>query len=143
MTEYEYDGLDQLAELTLAAGTGLASSETYAYDAAGNRTSRVTRAGDTIAYTYDALNRLATKMPPAPAPVVTYAYDLSGRMIGASDTNAAIAGAVSPLGVTNAEYDTTWTYEAVDRPLEIVWDPAPVPAAPSAAGSPSATATTR
>ncbi|MGE0254355.1 MAG: RHS repeat-associated core domain-containing protein [Alphaproteobacteria bacterium] len=133
VTEYEYNGLDRLAELTLAAGTGLASSETYAYDAAGNRTSRVTRAGDTIAYAYDALNRLTTKTRPSPAPVVTYAYDLAGRMIGASDTSAAIEPADSPLGATNAEYGTTWTYDAINRPLETVWDPAPVPAAPSAA----------
>ncbi|MGE0254357.1 MAG: RHS repeat domain-containing protein [Alphaproteobacteria bacterium] len=37
------------------------------------------------------------------------------------------------MGATNAEYGTTWAYDAVNRPLDIVWDPAPVPAAPSAA----------
>jgi uncharacterized protein RhaS with RHS repeats len=35
---------------------------------------RQTRAGATITFTYDTLNRLATKAPPSEA-TVTYAYD--------------------------------------------------------------------
>jgi len=38
------------------------------------------RAGRRIAFAYDNLNRLATKTPPAPMPIVTYAYDLAGRV---------------------------------------------------------------
>ena len=39
---------------------------------------RKTRANQTIAFAYDTLNRLKTKTPPSPAPVVSYAYDLAG-----------------------------------------------------------------
>jgi YD repeat-containing protein len=44
-------------------------------------------------FAYDTLNRLRTKIPPSPAPVVSYAYDLAGRLTGVSDTSAAITAA--------------------------------------------------
>ena len=73
MTRYAYDGLDRLATTTYPLG----STEALAYDADNNVTARKTRAGDTIGFAYDTLNRLKTKTPPAPAPVVSYAYDLT------------------------------------------------------------------
>lgn len=43
------------------------------------------RAGQTITFTYDSLNRLATKTPPSPAPVVTCRYDRAGQYLHSSD----------------------------------------------------------
>ena len=39
-------------------------TESYAYDAVGNLTSKTDRKGQTIQYVYDALNRLASKTYP-------------------------------------------------------------------------------
>lgn len=55
-------------------------AQAFGYDANGNLTTRTTRRGEPIAFAYDNLNRLATKTPPAPMPIVTYAYDLAGRV---------------------------------------------------------------
>ena len=55
------------------------------YDASGNVTSRRLRDGNSIGFTYDALNRLTAKDLPGHAePDVSYTYDLLGRMTGAS-----------------------------------------------------------
>jgi YD repeat-containing protein len=75
-TSFAYDGLDRLATTTYPD----TSTETLAYDADSNVLSRKTRAGQTISFTYDTLNRPATKTPPSPAPVVTYSYDLASRL---------------------------------------------------------------
>jgi hypothetical protein len=48
---------------------------------------RKTRANQTIGFAYDTLNRLITKTPPSPAPLVSYRYDLSNRLMGVSDTS--------------------------------------------------------
>jgi YD repeat-containing protein len=85
-TSFAYDGFDRLATTTYPGS----STETFTYDADGNVLSRTTRANATIAFTYDTLNRLVTKTPPSPAPVVSYGYDLAGRLTGVSDTSAAV-----------------------------------------------------
>jgi len=54
-----------------------------AYDADGNVLSRATRAGQSIAFTYDTLNRLATKTPAAPrrsSPTLTISSAASGQL---------------------------------------------------------------
>jgi YD repeat-containing protein len=127
-TTFSYDGLDRLSTTTYPGG----STETLTYDANGNVTARNTRAGQTITFTYDTLNRLSSKAPPTPAPVVSYGYDLAGRLIGASDTSSAIAAAVPPSGPT-VQYATTASYDAANRPLGFTWTPAPAQSAPSAA----------
>ena len=48
-------------------------------DANGNVLSRKTHYKISIAYSYDSLNRLASKTPPS-SPVVSYTYDLAGRI---------------------------------------------------------------
>jgi YD repeat-containing protein len=85
-------GFDRLATTTYPGG----GTETFSYDADGNVLSRKTRANATIAFAYDTLNRLATKTPPAPAPVVSYTYDLASRLMSANDTSPAIAAALPP-----------------------------------------------
>ena len=89
------------------------------YDADGNMTSRKTRANQTITFAYDTLNRLVTKTPPAPVPVVSYGYDLAGRLTSVSDTSAAMT---APSG--SASYATNVTYDQLNRPLSVNWSPA-------------------
>jgi YD repeat-containing protein len=76
--------------------------------------SRGTRAAQPIAYTYDTLNRLIAKTPPVPWPVVSYTYDLAGRVTSVSDTSAALQPIATP-GSTTA-YTTSATYDALNRP---------------------------
>jgi len=92
-TTLAYDGHDRLATTTYPD----TSFERLTYDGNGNVLSRRTRAGASIAFTYDTLNRLKTKAPPS-QPVVTYAYDLKGQLIGTSDTSAAITAPTPPGG---------------------------------------------
>ncbi len=92
---------------------------------------RKTRAGPTVAYVYDTLNRLITKTPPSPAQVVSYGYDLAGRQTSVSDTSAAITPVAPPGGVTVA-YTTTYAYDALNRPTAISFDPAPAATSPAA-----------
>ena len=68
----------------------------FPYDADGNVLTRKTRAGQTIGFAYDTLNRLKTKSPPPPATAVNYGYDLNNRLTGVSDGSAAIPAAVPP-----------------------------------------------
>ena len=127
VVSFAYDGFDRLSTTTYPG----ASTETYAYDFDSNVTSRQTRASATIAYAYDTLNRLITKTPPSPWPVVSYTYDLAGRSTGVSDTSAAIA-AVSTSGI---QYTTSTTYDALNNPTGVSWTPAPTAAVPAAASS--------
>jgi RHS repeat-associated protein len=128
-TGFAYDGFDRLATTTYPLG----STEVLTYDADSNVLTRKTRANQTIGFAYDTLNRLITKTPPSPAPVVSYRYDLAGRLIGVSDTSAAIAAAVPPSG-PSVQYATTAAYDALNRPTGISWTPAPTAAAPTGSG---------
>jgi RHS repeat-associated protein len=65
--------------------------------------------------------------------VVSYRYDLAGRLMGVSDTSAAIAAAVPPSG-PSVQYATTTAYDALNRPTGISWNPVPTAAVPSATG---------
>jgi RHS repeat-associated protein len=82
--EMTYDGHDRqkwwiFPSKTAAWTADPADYEEYGYDAAGNRTSLRKRDGRTIAYAYDALNRVTSKTyPNGGARAVYYAYDLRG-----------------------------------------------------------------
>jgi RHS repeat-associated protein len=126
-TSFAYDRFDRPATTTYPLG----STEVLGYDADSNVTSRQTRAGDTIGFAYDTLNRLKTKTPPAPATPVNYSYDLNNRLTSVSDGSAAIAAAVPPSG-PSVQYATNAAYDTVNRPTSITWNPASTAAAPSA-----------
>ena len=126
-TSFAYDGFDRLATTTYPLG----STETLTYDADSNVLTRKTRANQTITFAYDTLNRLKTKTPPSPAPVVSYRYDLAGRLTGVSDTSAAIAAAVPPSG-TSVQYSHQAQLRCANRPTAVTWSPAPTAAAPTA-----------
>lgn len=132
LTSYGYDGFDRLGRVTYPIGsTGTQTSESYHYDADDNVVSRTTRAGATIAFTYDTLNRLTAKTPPSPAPVVSYGYDLAGRITSTSDNSAAITAAVPPSGSV-ATYAASTSYDTLNRPTAVSWSPAPASVAPAA-----------
>jgi YD repeat-containing protein len=86
------------------------------YNADGNMLTRKTRAGTTIAFSYDTLNRLATKAPPSEA-TVTYAYDRASHLIGVSDNSAAIA-----VPYSSASFAETLAYDQLNRPLGATWE---------------------
>lgn len=126
-TAFAYDGFDRLGTTTYPDG----STEVLGYDADGNVLTRQTRKGDTITFTYDTLNRLSTKAAPA-EPTASYGYDLDGHMTSAGDTSAAIASAVPPSG-SSVSYTTSYSYDALNRPIGISWTPAPAAVTPAAA----------
>lgn len=75
--------------------------EQYGYDNNGNRTSLRKRDGQTIGYTYDALNRLTFKNEPTGSDVY-YGYDLQGHMLYARFNST------SGLGITNTYNALGW-----------------------------------
>jgi len=98
--EFTYDGFDRQRQWifpssTTAGTANAADYEQYGYDANGNRTSLRKRDGRTIAYSYDALNRVASKTyPGGGARPVHYAYDLRGLQTAARFDSATGADAV-------------------------------------------------
>jgi RHS repeat-associated protein len=89
--------------------------------------SRKTRAGQTVAFTYDTLNRLSTKAAPS-EPTVTYAYDLAGRPLGFSDNSAGIT-APSTAGLIST---ASFAYDNVNALTASSWSPVLAQAPPTA-----------
>jgi YD repeat-containing protein len=81
-TRYIYDGFDRLIRTIYADQ----SFELFGYDANDNLLAKQTRSGKTIGYTFDTLNRLATKAPEGEL-TIAYAYDLAGRPTTVSDSS--------------------------------------------------------
>ena len=115
LTTNLYDGFNRLAKVeypmpTLGSGVSNPSdAEAFtSYDANSNLLSKTKRDGTTIInFTYDVLNRRATKTFPATtAANVSYAYDAAGRPL-----NALFANVGGTPGVT-------WTYDAAGRAIE-------------------------
>ena len=72
-------------------------TESYAYDAVGNLTSKTDRKGQTIQYVYDALNRLASKTYPD-STAVEYVYDLVGKIQQVTDPTGTYGFAYDNMG---------------------------------------------
>ncbi|MDR6624334.1 RHS repeat-associated core domain-containing protein [Caulobacter segnis] len=110
VTTYAYDGLDRLQRVTYpspskgSGGSNGADYEEYAYDSAGNVTSRALRGGTAITSSYDNLGRLRTQTTPS-ADVAgasyTYTYDNFGN----------------PISITNGTRTTSRSYDALSRML--------------------------
>ncbi|WP_036288262.1 RHS repeat-associated core domain-containing protein [Methylosinus sp. PW1] len=122
-TAYTPDGFDRVRVTAYADST----STTAGYDNDDNLLSFVTRKGDTLAYTYDTLNRRITKSGPG-LPTVTYAYDLTDRLIAANDNSAAIT---TPQATPS--YVASWAYDAADRSTGFVYGPSVTQTTPAAA----------
>ncbi|MEA2998958.1 MAG: hypothetical protein QOK17_791 [Sphingomonadales bacterium] len=103
-TSYVYDGFDRLYQTqypstTKGAGTSNSSDyEQLGYDANGNMTSRRLRDGNSIAFTFDALNRVTAKDLPGSEPDVSYAYDLLGRLTSAATSSQTPSFTYDALG---------------------------------------------
>lgn len=90
-TTYHYDSLKRLwIKRFPHPSTGGASNpsdfEQYNHDPAGNITSLRTRAGDVFSFSYDARNLLVSRTG-AGLPQLSRKYDLSGRLIEATEGN--------------------------------------------------------
>jgi RHS repeat-associated protein len=134
-TSYEYDGFDRLAVTRFPGttkGSGASSSTDYeqlGYDSAGNVISRRLRDGQSISYSYDNLNRVASKTTPNVAYLdwdVTYSYDLLGRPTNATGDGYAVnAFTYDALGRMTVEQNynaTTYhSYDVAGRQTRLTW----------------------
>ena len=100
-------------------------TESYAYDAVGNLTSKTDRKGQTIQYVYDALNRLASKTYPD-STAVEYVYDLVGKIQQVTDPTGTYGFAYDNMGrllgtttqyafLPGHNYSNTYTYDAASN----------------------------
>jgi RHS repeat-associated protein len=142
-TTYGYDGFDRLSLTTYPIGsTGTHTTESRSYDAGDNLLARTTRAGGTISFAYDTLNRLCSKTiavsPTActatssASPTVWFRYDLAGRKTSVIDNSTAITAAVPPAPGTPVSFATSYSYDQLNRPVNVSWSPAPTFTAPAA-----------
>jgi YD repeat-containing protein len=120
LSNLAYDGFDRLERLSFplpTLGAGAANDndyEAYAYDANSNRVSLRLRSGESILYSYDALNREILKDIPGDASAdVTSRYDLGGRR-----TFARFGTTVTPSNDCSANNTgIDYCYDAVGRLL--------------------------
>jgi len=94
-TDYQYDGLTNLLNVTQKGGTTTSTmwrSRNFVYDSLSRLTSASNPEAGTISYGYDADNNLITKTAPSPnqqptgtaTVTTTYNYDVLNRLIGKS-----------------------------------------------------------
>jgi len=107
LTQYVYDGFDRLSSTVYAD----ASHEDLGYDPNGNVTSRLNRAGQTLSYVYDNLDRLHSKAIPSTAAnaahTITSVYSLAGRPSSLTDSAGPIvATAYDTAGRATSETQT-------------------------------------
>ncbi|RYF21389.1 MAG: hypothetical protein EOO77_06125, partial [Oxalobacteraceae bacterium] len=126
VTTNAYDGFDRILTTTYPGG----SYDQLGYDSNGNVTSRRLRDGQTLAYTYDALNRRTFDDNPSTnvAEVdVSYSYDNLGRLLNAGDGNGwtktfgyDALGRATQQGSNIA--NTTLQYDAAGRMTRQTWN---------------------
>jgi RHS repeat-associated protein len=103
-TTFEYDGHDRLSRTyypSAAKGSGTSNFGDYeqsGYDAGSNVTSFRNRAGETIFFSYDNLNRPSFKNLPGAEPDVSFGYDNLGRLISASQPGQSLGFSYDALG---------------------------------------------
>jgi RHS repeat-associated protein len=148
VTQYQYDGLDRLrvayfpdpttgtlcraaaGDGTLPTCTGQQTYELSAYDPVGNRTSLLTRRGDTIGYQYDAANHEIIKSPAGQGAVF-----LGLDLLGEPYTLRKAAYGALPGHTTGYTYDAagrkksesndglsvSYAYDGVGNRTQITW----------------------
>ena len=98
-TNYAYDGFDRLITSTFADNT---TDKITSYDNDGNVLTHQNRAGQVLTFTFDKIDRRATKAVPAagsiPANTATWTYDLMNEVIGLTDTNGNVLANTFDLG---------------------------------------------
>lgn len=130
-TSYVYDGFDRLFQTfypSPTAGAGTSSTTDYeqlAHDANGNTVSRRLRSGQSISYTYDALNRMTVKTLPSPESAVSYGYDLLGRSTSVSQGSLNHAQSYDALGRLTSEAQPfgtmSYQYDLAGRRTATIW----------------------
>ncbi|MES2054882.1 MAG: RHS repeat-associated core domain-containing protein [Pseudomonadota bacterium] len=130
-TSYEYDGLDRLSKTSYpvtATGSGTSSTTDYeqlGYDANGNVTSRRLRDAQSIAYSYDALNRLTLKDLPSPEADISYSYDLLGQPTSISSGTQTLSFTYDALGRNRTQVGPVGTvssdYDLAGRRTRLTW----------------------
>jgi RHS repeat-associated protein len=135
---YEYDPVGNLVRETDFNGRVL----TYTYDAAGQLVARVNGAGQRTEYTRDPLGNVVEQRCDGSS--TTFAYDVAGRMVHASNADADLVLQRDAVGRVRTEscngrsvtweYDilgrrvlrrtpsgveSSWEYDAVDRPTAV------------------------
>lgn len=151
---YVYDGFDRLCRLYFPVATlganqaatgGIAESaltcasagtgpdyEGYGHDPNGNRTSLRLRSGETIAFTFDVLNRQTVKdIPGGTAADVYMAYDLAGRVLssrfvstngqGLFYTYDAAGRMLTEQTTVGASRTLSYLYDAASNRTRITW----------------------
>ena len=135
LTTFEYDGHDRLLKTRYPVTTtgALASSTTdyeqLTYDSNDNVVTHRKRDGQLVNFAYDALNRKTSKDTPNTAHFdydISYQYDLLGRLIFASTSNAHTNGftydALGRLTVQQMYNATTYnSYDIAGRRTRMQW----------------------
>ncbi len=134
----EYDAFDRRVKLRYpnptGGGTSATDYEAWTWNAAGRPLTSRNRAGQTTAYTWDALGRLRIVDAPSGTDDVEYRYDLLNRM-----TSASLAVEILPVVCGNDTTCLTWDalsrqtsqiellgtmayqYDAAGRMMRITW----------------------
>lgn len=129
-TTYEYDGFDRLTRTRYPSPTSAGSSSTTdyeqpTYDANSNVTALRLRDAQSIAFTYDNLNRLTFKNLPGAEPDVTYGYDLLGRLTSASQPGSSLTFSYDALGRLTFDGQSfgsmTYQYDLAGRRTRATW----------------------
>ena len=107
ITDFDYNIVGQLTDVTFAAGTVDEASQNFEYNTAGNQTVVVDENGNRTEFTYDDLNRLLQITEPDPdgagpltSPITNFSYDNRGNLLTTTDSRGNI---------------TTNSYDPMDR----------------------------
>ncbi|WP_181815631.1 RHS repeat domain-containing protein [Alteripontixanthobacter maritimus] len=129
-TTYIYDGHDRLLQTryphkTTKNYSNPSDYEQLTYDAASNVTARRVRDGQSIAYSYDALNRLISKNLPSTEPDASYSYDLVGRLTSAVQNGQTLSFAHDALGRNTSQAGpfgtVSYQYDTAGRRTRMTW----------------------
>jgi YD repeat-containing protein len=112
VTDYDYDLLGRLIQVTMAQGTPDEGVMQYEYDAAGNVTATVDPNGNRTQLEYDLMNRLTRVVeadpdgadPTLQSPVSSFTYDAAGNVLSSTDSR---------------DNETTYGYDARDRVIRV------------------------
>lgn len=138
VTQYTYDGLNNLTRLT-SPDTGITD---YTHDDAGNRITQTDARGVVTTYVYDAATRLTDILyPTAPAKNVSFSYDSTptecgpeerhgqGRLVEMRDASGHTRHCYDPRGNLTAKHQridgrdlvTRYRYNRADRLMAVVY----------------------
>ena len=134
VTDYDYDGLGRVSQVTYAQGTDDEAIERFAYDSAGNLTHFTDANGHVTAYDYDALNRVIRIIEadpdgvsgPLAAPETAFAYDAAGNISRLTDARGHVTQYVYDERdrltlITDANNQTTqFTYDGAGNLVTVV-----------------------